>query len=200
MRRIELTGKQFGRWTALHFVGGSPQSKWACRCECGVVRNVAGVNLRSGHSVSCGICMRSIYAKRSAKGRDFTGARNPRAKASRIAHGDAYMPTGDIWYKRAAGVFYSAKKRGIQVGFSSAMEFAAYVRTIAPAKCPVFNTVFTSGGVGFSPTAPSIDKINPRRGYVRGNVQVISMLANCMKRDATPKQLKQFALWALKDK
>jgi hypothetical protein len=77
------------------------------------------------------------------------------------------------------------------------MEFASYVKSIAPAKCPVFNRRFVDRGVGFSPWSPSIDKIDPAKGYVRGNVQVISMLANAMKRNATPAQLRQFAEWVL---
>jgi hypothetical protein len=159
------------------------------------------VNLRTGHSTSCGICKRSEYARASAANRDFFGIKNPRAKAARRKTGAGYIASADVWYKRAAGIFYSARKQGVPIGFASAMEFAAYVKSIAPAKCPVFGRKFTERGAGFSPWSPSIDKIDPAKGYVRGNVQVISMLANAMKRNATPAQLQQFARWVLtKDK
>lgn len=200
MKRIDLVGRVFGEWTVLAFVGGAPQSKWACRCSCGVVRDVAGVNLRSGHSTSCGQCLRSMHATANAKTRDFTGAKNPRAQAAQRAAGAAYISSADVWYKRASSVFYNARKRGIPVGFASAMEFATYVKSLAPTKCPVFGRKFDARGGGFSPWSPSIDKINPKRGYVRGNVQVISLLANAMKRDATPKQLMQFAEWVMNNK
>ena len=199
MRKIDLLGKTFGRWTVLAFVGGKPQSKWSCRCECGVQRDVAGLNLRSGHSTSCGVCTRSLHAKRNAQTRDTSGLNNGNARRSQLRNGAAYIPSSSVWYKRASSIFYAARRKRIPLGFTSAMTLAVYVQTIAPANCPVFNVPFVGQGSGFSPWSPSIDKIDPKHGYVPGNIQVISMLANCMKRDASPDQLKQFAHWVLKD-
>ena len=55
-----------------------------------------------------------------------------------------------------------------------------------------------TGAGAFAPDAPSADRIDPRKGYVRGNIQVISMKANAMKANATPEELRSFALWVLK--
>jgi len=199
MRRLDLRGATFGRWTVLDFVGGKPQSKWNCLCECGVQRHVAGANLRSGHSTSCGVCTRSLYAKQNATVRDNRGDKNANTRRSKAQYGAAYIPSSSLWYRRASGVFYSARKHGIPLGFASVMELATYVQSIAPASCPVFGVPFADRGTGFNPWSPSIDKIDPTKGYVPGNIQVLSFLANCMKRDATPDQLKQFAHWVLKD-
>lgn len=104
MRRINLVGKRFGKWAVLRFVGGKPQPRWDCICDCGVQRAVTGANLRSGKSTSCGICTRAEHAKRNAKFRDTAGDKNPRARKARAALGDKYVPSNSVWYKRAAGV------------------------------------------------------------------------------------------------
>lgn len=57
---IDLTGKQFGRWTVLSRAEDyvDPRGKkwpmWLCQCECGTVKPVSGASLRAGESLSCG--------------------------------------------------------------------------------------------------------------------------------------------------
>ena len=70
-----------------------------------------------------------------------------------------------------------------------------------PAKCPILKIPLVIGrgtkrvGEAASQDAASLDRIDPKRGYVPGNVQVVSMLANRMKQEATPAQLRAFANW-----
>jgi hypothetical protein len=56
MRRLELTGRLFGRWEVVEFAGltrwGS--SLWKCKCRCGTVGLVRGSRLTRGESLSCG--------------------------------------------------------------------------------------------------------------------------------------------------
>lgn len=63
---------------------------------------------------------------------------------------------------------------------------------IVPDTCPVFGTPF----VPRTRYAMSLDRINPTKGYVVGNVQIISRKANTMKNDATKEELLKFSDWA----
>lgn len=62
---IDLTGRCVGKLTVIRRDGfeligsaGSKQTYWACRCDCGRWTRVAGFNLRSHHTLSCG-CLNS---------------------------------------------------------------------------------------------------------------------------------------------
>jgi len=63
-----------------------------------------------------------------------------------------------------------------------------------PDRCPFLGIKLTNiQGKGRINSNMSLDKIIPTNGYVKGNVQVISDLANRMKNNASIKQLKVFA-------
>lgn len=60
-----------------------------------------------------------------------------------------------------------------------------------PATCPVLGVALVRGrGRGRATDwSPSIDRVVPELGYVRGNVEVISMRANRIKNNATLEEL-----------
>lgn len=64
---------------------------------------------------------------------------------------------------------------------------------VIPDKCPVFGTPFDFGVKGGkpSPHSPSMDKILPKGGYLKGNTQIISHRANALKGDATLEDLRK---------
>lgn len=84
-----------------------------------------------------------------------------------------------------------AKSRGVP--------FALKVQDLpdVPEFCPALGIKLERGKGKFQSASPSLDCMGPALGYVVGNVQWLSQKANTMKQDATPEQLRAFALWAL---
>lgn len=64
-----------------------------------------------------------------------------------------------------------------------------------PAVCPVFGTPLTNSDGHQNPNAYSLDRIDNTKGYVPGNVAVMSYRANRLKNDATPEDLQAILDW-----
>ncbi len=66
---------------------------------------------------------------------------------------------------------------------------------VIPEFCPVLGIpiLLNCGDARRIPNAPSIDKVIPSRGYVKGNVVVVSWRANKLKSDATIEELGNLA-------
>lgn len=79
---------------------------------------------------------------------------------------------------------YRAKKKGLSFTITKD-------DIVIPEFCPVFGIrLETSPEVGRSDASPSLDRIDNSEGYVKGNVIVVSWLANRIKSDATVEQLR----------
>ena len=70
----DLTGKTFGRLTAIRPVSreGSKKRFWLCKCSCGAETTVEEFHLKSGHTKSCGCYRRELPRQRQ---QDLTGRR-----------------------------------------------------------------------------------------------------------------------------
>jgi hypothetical protein len=84
---------------------------------------------------------------------------------------------------------YRAKKRGLDFDLE-------LFDIVIPEVCPVFGTTLARGctkkgkSVLADPNSPSLDRIDSSKGYVKGNVWVISNRANKLKNDGTLDELK----------
>lgn len=87
---------------------------------------------------------------------------------------------------------YRAKKKGVP--FNLELE-----DIVIPARCPVLDIplMVNEGGAHSACHSPSLDRIDPEKGYVKGNVIVISTKANRIKNDATPEELLKVASFYL---
>ena len=72
-----------------------------------------------------------------------------------------------------------------------------YIKSITPSDmiCPALGIQMKVGGDFKNSiiSAPSLDRLIPELGYVKGNIAVVSTRANTLKRDATPEELMKVA-------
>ena len=94
--------------------------------------------------------------------------RKPKSKA-------LYAET--TWESR---IFYRAKARALKKGIPFTIREEDIV---IPKKCPVFHVPLSMEAN--SPYSPSLDQINPGRGYTPDNIVVMSTRANMLKNNAT---------------
>ena len=91
---------------------------------------------------------------------------------------------------RERNLLNKAKKRSRKFNLPFNLEISDIV---IPVNCPILG-IELSHDLGEA-NWPSIDKIIPELGYVKGNIQVISFKANTMKSNATVEELLAFARW-----
>lgn len=66
---------------------------------------------------------------------------------------------------------------------------------VVPPSCPVLGIPLTVGLKIFNDNSPSLDRVKPELGYVRGNVVVVSYRANRIKNNATLVELEKIVDW-----
>lgn len=73
------------------------------------------------------------------------------------------------------------------------------VDVLIPTHCPVLGIEIKIAARGFDRASPSIDRIIPALGYVRGNIRVISYRANELKKDSTADEMIRVANWLTRE-
>ena len=82
-------------------------------------------------------------------------------------------------------IWHRAKSRSVKKGLDFDLEISDIV---IPEVCPVFKVPFDKNNKDYT---YSIDRIDPRKGYVKGNVMIICNKANRIKSDASATELVQ---------
>jgi hypothetical protein len=96
-----------------------------------------------------------------------------------------YMQSTRMYWDRwlLNGTKHRAKKKGLP--FNLTIEDFKI-----PDICPVLNIPIIPHSGSFYDNSPSMDRLIPSLGYIKGNVRMISYRANAIKRDATLEELK----------
>lgn len=96
-------------------------------------------------------------------------------------------PTGHLWSR----AFSRAKKKNLDFNIEKS-------DIIIPEKCPYTGLILVFNKEKPQKNSASLDRIDNTKGYVKGNIEVISYLANTMKRDASVEQQLAFATEVMK--
>lgn len=97
---MNLIGETFGRWTVVKRgkypydavqlkAKKNPPAHWVCLCQCGTKRTVAGHNLISGKTKSCGCYRRHVLRTRKP------------SKQTRKKRLPVYVPSGRINFRES---------------------------------------------------------------------------------------------------
>ena len=163
----DLVGKTFGRLTVLKEYSNKKYILCECSCSCGgKTTSTRREGLLNGRTQSCG-CIRK---ERSI---EFNKSRfDPNAVSKSVEY----------------RMLTRAKNRAKQSDIPFNLELTDIV---IPEKCPLLGIpIEIQPKKGYHPNSPSLDKIIPEKGYIKGNVWVISNRANTLKNDATLQELK----------
>jgi hypothetical protein len=86
-------------------------------------------------------------------------------------------------------LYHFAKRRAEAKGLDFTIDTADIV---IPAICPLLNIPIIPGGD--RDNLPTLDRIDPSKGYIPSNILVVSWRANCIKSHATPEELLKVAI------
>lgn len=170
--RLDLSGQRFGRLLVIRPAANSGKfTCWLCKCDCGNETTPRTSQLRNRKTKSCG-CLRTEIAALRFTTHGLTVAR----KLSREYH-----------------LYHSAKKRAKQQQVPFNLELTDIV---IPERCPVFpEMLLLCSSKSVSDNSPTLDKLIPHLGYIKGNVRVISHKANTIKQNASVEELRRVAHW-----
>jgi hypothetical protein len=207
---IDLIGYRVGR---LLVIGEDPtvndkQIYWLCLCSCDNLVSIRGSHLRDSSTKSCGCLIHDLNISRGFDPRDSDTHKVCRncnlvkpleefSKLEKSSDGINYWckkcfkGTVVKWYYKdpRKRMLAAAKSRAKRDGLNFNIDLEDI---IIPENCPLLNIPLksASGGRGrHTRNSPTLDKIIPKLGYVKGNVVVISFAANAIKHDAAIDEL-----------
>ena len=93
---------------------------------------------------------------------------------------------------REKNLFQLARHRAKSKGIEFNIEISDI---IIPDVCPILGLPIKKAIDGNRDLSPSLDRIDNAKGYIKGNIQVISFKANAMKLTANKDELINFSKW-----
>lgn len=151
----------------------------------------------------CRLATRAYQSNNRDKVNAINRQSNNKYRQERAAHAREYYSnnhvrilervSSDYRSHPEVNLYQAALKRAKQKG----LEFNLDLGDIRiPTVCPYLGVrLQVNSGHGMNPNSPTLDRIDPTKGYIKGNVEVISWRANRLKSDGTLKEL-----WAIAER
>ena len=145
-------------------------------------------NTKDGLQYYCKECIKVTSSVYRLKNRDVLHAR---AKEWRVKNSDKEKKSSSQYriLHQEHCMYVRTKSRAKRLG----IDFDLTIDDIKiPRFCPVLGIPLISNSK-VSNNTPSIDKIIPELGYIKGNISIISLKANRIKSNATSEELRKIA-------
>lgn len=177
--KVDLTGKRYGKLTVISFScfkkieyrnGRTPF--FLCKCDCGNKKECNSYQLINGNTKSCG-CIHHQLGERNSKWRGI----------------------GEISGRFWTVIKANAKVRNIPVEISHKDIWNLFLNQNRKCAISGVNISLGEDTVNKVNRTASLDRKDPRYGYVNGNVQWVHKDVNFMKQDFTQEE---FLEWCRK--
>ena len=146
--------------------------------KCGEIKSISAFHLdatmgdgRRSHCKSC----RKVYSSEYWRRPEVKKSRSQRRRGWNKKHPRKRMITHTRRRARKAGIPFNLK----------------YTDIVIPDICPALGIPLFRGNGRVCANSPTLDRIVPEIGYVRGNVIVVSHKANAMKNNATLEEMQR---------
>lgn len=153
-RREDLTGRKYGKWKVLQFVGKNKKQYtcWKCICECGFVGTISTGKLKSGNTTKCKGCRSEEFIYHSV----------------------------DNWYNKNKR---NAKSRNWNFDITKEYAINLYIKQDGKCAISGLIIDFADNSIEEQKgrTTASLDRIDSKIGYQDGNVQWVHKDINLMK-------------------
>lgn len=215
----DWSGQKYGKLTFIKpFKKASCGAmKWELKCDCGAHVKMLPYKVANGRYKQCNrYCglyidnMKRCSLCNEYKNIDAFYKSNRRNKQSVTSHCKCCeTKKSSLYYKNNKENLNLKQSQWIKSNPEKILEYGAKSRAklnnicynltnedfIIPDYCPVLGIPLSRSENVSSDNSPTVDRINPKLGYVKGNTMIISFRANSIKRDGTAEEHEAIAAY-----
>lgn len=183
------SGDKIGRLTIQDLFHRDGQWWANCSCSCGMYPDnegnykairvwdleLPGVEYKKAKTTSCGCYLRE------------------RAHEVNVTHGASIAKESEPKFYKIYRMICNSKERAKKKKLDFNIGLDDFID--CPDTCPVLGLEFDWTSKKLNDNSPSMDRVEPQNGYIKGNVVIISSRANRIKNDGTLEELEAVTNW-----